>query len=299
MATAFLSAALLLAACTNGSDSPSPGTDGEPVAPPTTDGARTTVEPTSTSQVNTPSTTETQRLIEVGATVEGEGTLTATVLRVLPHDFEAQTQGLAWNGTALIESIGVYGNSGRRLLSPTSAQTSQEKFLQAELFATDVAVVGDTGIQLSAREGIAFAFSIDNLNESRRILVEGEGWGVCFDGESLVTTDNTNLITRRNPDTLEVISSQELEGDQEQLRALECSQDLLWAVSGDTNRIVAVDLAGGDVVGVLDLGELVPPTAGPNDDLTAVAFNPAAETYFVAGRRWGVFYELKIERPLP
>ena len=288
----LLGAVVLLGACTS-SEEPTATT--QPIQ--TTEASVTSeVTPTSEADPTTvaePATTEPQQ-IQVGTIVEGTGTITATVTEVLPHDFQAQTQGLAWGGDALVESTGVYGSSERRFLSPTSAQTSQEKFLAPELLATDVAIVGDTGIQLSGFEGIATTFSAENLNEIGQIRFEGEGWGLCLDDDALVMSDNTDVLVRRDSLTLAIEAPQPSPEGLTNLRALECAKDRIWAVVGDTNTVAIIDRETGELEDTLDLAELVPSTSGPNDALSAIAYDPNADIFYVAGRRWGVFYGLTI-----
>ncbi len=164
----------------------------------------TTDADTSVSTESTPPTTTETGVASVqeGDAILGGGTIEAVVESVLPHDFDAQTQGLAWDGAGLIESTGPYGSSQRRFLSPTSARTSQAKNLAPELFATDLVVLDSTGIQLSAREGIATIFSLEDLKPSGQHRFEGDAWGICEVDETLVTSDNSGTLTLRNIDNL-------------------------------------------------------------------------------------------------
>jgi glutamine cyclotransferase len=288
--------ALATAACTTVDDTTasSLATTSTVVTLSTTTGADTSVS----AESSLPTTTEAGAAsVQEGHEILGGGTIKAVVESILPHDFNAQTQGLAWNGAGLIESIGPYGSSQRRFLSPTSARTSQPKNLAPELFATDLVVLDSTGIQLSAREGIATIFSLEDLKRSGRHRFEGDAWGICQSDETLVTSDNSGTLTLRNIDTFVPTGTAKVNEQFGELRALECTKGLVWAVLGDSGTIAAIELDSGDVKGVLDLSALVPSTAGPNDQLTAIAYNPASDTFFVAGRRWGVIYELSLEAP--
>ena len=296
----LVGALVLLGACTNDNSATSSSS-----ATSDTAGSSATTSPTATETAPTSSatsdsagaTTVAPSEIKVGAVLGGEGTLTATVVQILPHDFGARTQGLAWDGPFLIESTGAYGSSERRFLSPVSAQTSQEKFLDPELFGSDLAIVGEVGIQLSGREGIATTFDVGNLNETAQVRYEGEGWGLCLQGEELVMSDNTGTLVRRDAQTLAVVAPQPSPEDLTNLRALECANQWIWAVVGDTNTIAVINAESGRLDGLLDTTDLLPNTAGPNDALAAIAFNPITETFYVAGRRWGVFYEISVEFP--
>jgi glutamine cyclotransferase len=298
---ALVGALLLLGACTKDTETPASTSIADPTSTPTSveDPPTSEIQPTTSSPTpeDEPTTSTESKTIAVGSTLTGDGTLTATVVQVIPHDFEAQTQGLAWEGPNLIESTGVYGSSERRYLSPTAAQTSREKLLAAELFATDITLVGDIGIQLTGQEGIATTFNVVNLNEVGQIRYEGQGWGLCLEGGTLVMSDNTEILVRRNPESLAIVSPQPSPADLANLRALECAKDWIWAVVGDTNTVAVINVETGDLSGLVDLGDLLPGTAGPSDVLSAIAYNPSAETFYVAGRRWGVFYEIEIDFP--
>ena len=167
----------------------------------------------------------------------------------------------------------------------------------ADLPPIDLAIVGEVGIQLSGREGIATTFDVENLNETAQVRYEGEGWGLCLQGEELVMSDNTGTLVRRDAQTLAVVAPQPSPEDLTNLRALECANQWIWAVVGDTNTIAVINAESGRLDGLLDTTDLLPNTAGPNDALAAIAFNPITETFYVAGRRWGVFYEISVEFP--
>lgn len=293
----LVGALVLLGACTDANSATSSSSATTVSSDTTSDPATETSPSSSATSDSTRETTVAPSEIEVGAILGGEGSLTATVVQILPHDFNARTQGLAWEGRFLIESTGAYGSSERRFLSPVSAQTSQEKFLVPELFGSDLAIVGEVGIQLSGREGIATTFDITNLNETAQVRYEGEGWGLCLQGEELVMSDNTGTLVRRNPQTLAIVAPQPSPENLTNLRALECAKQWIWAVVGDTNTIAVINAESGLLEGSIDTTDLVPNTAGPNDALAAIAYNPSTDTFYVAGRRWGVFYEISVEFP--
>jgi glutaminyl-peptide cyclotransferase len=112
--------------------------------------------------------------------------LRVRVLASFPHDPTVYTQGLLWEPAGLVESAGRYGESLVRRWRPGLKRPQAEQRLDDRYFAEGIALVGETLIQLSWREGIAFYRDRATLREEKRRFYEGEGWGLCYDGEHLI-----------------------------------------------------------------------------------------------------------------
>jgi glutamine cyclotransferase len=82
-----------------------------------------------------------------------------------------------------------------------------------------------------------------------------------------------------------------------QLNELEWIDGEVWANVWQTNYILRIDPASGNVVGIIDLSGLLP--AGtikdPNDDvLNGIAWDAGGKRLFVTGKRWPQLFEIKL-----
>src|ERR1700760_2889959 len=116
------------------------------------------------------------------------------VIAEIPHDPAAFTQGLVFDGTHLYEGTGELGRSQLREVDPDSGEVLRSADLPAHLFGEGIAVVGDRIWQLTWRNGVAVEWDKAGLTPLREVPVEGQGWGLCRDGNRLIRSDGTDRL---------------------------------------------------------------------------------------------------------
>lgn len=219
-----------------------------------------------------------------------------TIFERFPHDGNAFTQGLAFADDVLFESTGLFGESGRRRVAPTSGEVISSTPLAGDLFGAGLAVVDGQLIQLTWQQGIAIVADRTTLFELSRFSYEGEGWGLCQRNDgSLVMSNGSGFLTVRDPTTFDVISEIEVTIDGEptaNLNELECVGDSVYANVWLENTIVEIDAASGAVRRIVDASTLVPGDRAPDDVLNGIAYKPESDTFFLTGKRWTVMYEV-------
>lgn len=223
-----------------------------------------------------------------------------------PHDEGAFTQGLLWHDGWLYESTGLYGESSLRRVELETGQVDAVRYLEAEVFAEGLARVGDALVQLTWRAELAFRWPIDGFDRGDPPLAvhpyQGEGWGLCFDGERLVKSDGTPRLTFHDPEDLSRLGAVDVTLDGEplaRLNELECVAGAIWANVWYEDRIVRIDPDSGRVEAWLDLSGLLTPEqreeVGPQGVLNGLAWRPDTETMLVTGKLWPVVVEMRIE----
>jgi glutamine cyclotransferase len=221
-------------------------------------------------------------------------------LRALPHDTEAYTQGLLFHDGRFFESTGRLGASSVREVDPESGEVIQITSLSQEHFGEGLARVGTELIQLTWHAGLAFVYDVETLSLQKTFEYEGEGWGLCFDGEFLYMSDGTNRLSLRNPETFEVVDELRVtKGGYSvpSLNELECVGDVIYANVFQTNRIVRIDKSTGNVTGEIDGFQLslgAERGSDPEAVLNGIAFDPGPGTLFVTGKLWDRIYELQV-----
>ena len=105
-------------------------------------------------------------------------TLRVDVLREVPHDTTAFTQGLLWRDGALYESTGQYGSSRLRRIDPRTGVVEREVFIAPTLFGEGLALVGNELFMLTYQAERAMVFDTDTFEQVRSFRYRGEA-GVC------------------------------------------------------------------------------------------------------------------------
>ena len=229
------------------------------------------------------------------------------VVRVIPHDPEAFTQGLLWWNGSLWESTGQYGRSEVRQLDSETGEVLHRVELAQEFFGEGLARVGERLIQLTWREGTALRWKLPGLEPDGRISYVGEGWGLCFDGQHLVWSDGSDRLRFVTPEDFAVVRELEVTLDGRSLRhlnELECigegDGNRIWANVWTTRYLVEIDPATGRVETLVDTGGLLTREERERTDvLNGIAHRPAnppdTGTFFLTGKLWPKMFEVRLD----
>ncbi|MBI1290347.1 glutaminyl-peptide cyclotransferase [bacterium] len=222
---------------------------------------------------------------------------TFRALSIRPHDPEAFTQGLLLDGGKLYESTGLEGRSSLRRVDPLTGVVEKKIDLPADIFAEGLALVGDKLIQLTWKNGKAFVYNKETFEKIGEFAYEGEGWGLAYDGKSLLMTDGSNKVTFRNPETFAIERVIEVKAGDTPVTALnelEYVDGVLYANIWQRDLVAGIDPNSGEVISLIALnGLLSPEDKAKADVLNGIAFDPETRSFLVTGKLWPKLFELE------
>lgn len=251
--------------------------------------------------------------------------LVPEVIDVRDHDPGAFTQGLLIHDGLLYESTGQYGQSSLRQVDPQTGEVLLLLPIPDQFFAEGLALAGDYLFQITWREQTAFRFNLSAFTERAPLefeifRYEGEGWGLCYDGEHLWMSDGSDMLVLRDPDTFEAVDSVQVTLDDVPLRdlttqgtvvvtrtpnntprqrldwlnELECVDDSIYANVWQTDVILRIDKATGAVTGWIDAAGLLPEEDRAGADvLNGIVYVPETETFLLTGKYWPKLFEVR------
>jgi glutamine cyclotransferase len=220
------------------------------------------------------------------------------VLERFGHDRDSFTQGLLFHEGRLFESRGLYGESALTEIDPLTGNVLRRTNLSDDYFAEGLALVDDRLIQLTWRAGRAFVYDMETFDVTEEFAYAGEGWGLCFDGDTLWMSDGTAKLTNRDADTFEVLTQVDvtLDGSPlDQLNELECIDGMVWANIWLTDLIVEIHPGSGTVVSLIDASGLLTDderNAGA-DVLNGIAYDPERDSMLITGKNWPAMFEVE------
>jgi glutaminyl-peptide cyclotransferase len=259
------------------------------------------------AQTGTPEpATPTTPPLTATATPEPPPVLVAEVLEVYPHATDAYTQGLLLADGQLYESTGQRGQSSVRLVDLESGEVLQKADVDATYFAEGLALVDDRLIQITWQAETALVYDRDTFEQVGTFDYSGEGWGLCYDGESLYMSDGSGTITRRDPDTFEALDTVEvtlldqpigmfaLQGQRiDLLNEMECVGEEIYVNAWQTDLIIRFDKHSGAVTGLIDASQLLTDderlevfTASTDNVLNGIAYDAENDEFLLTGKRW-------------
>ncbi len=221
------------------------------------------------------------------------------VLATYPHDPEAFTQGLLLADDHFYESTGLYGESSLREVVPETGEVLREVELSPDLFAEGLTLVADRLIQITWKAGVALVYDADTFEQTDTFSYEGEGWGLCFDGDELVMSDGSATLTRRDPETFAPLGTAEVKLNGEpvaMLNELECVGDSVYANIWQTDTIVKI-AEDGRVTQEIDASNLLTQSEraqlDPNAVLNGIAYDPDTKTFYLTGKLWPKLFAVR------
>jgi glutamine cyclotransferase len=236
------------------------------------------------------------------------GTNSAPVLRCevvasYPHDPEAFTQGLVYDGGRLYEGTGREGASSLREVEFETGQLLKQVRLADRHFGEGIAVVGDEIYQLTWRSRVGFVYDKKTFRKLREFRYTGEGWGLTFDGQHLAMSDGSDVLRFYDPKTFrEVRRVAVTDGGRRvgNLNELEFAGGFIYANMWHSDFIIKISPESGAVVAWIDLRGLLPAAQRPHEEnvLNGIAHDSERDRFFVTGKNWPKLFEVRFgEQP--
>ncbi|WP_319782493.1 glutaminyl-peptide cyclotransferase [Oceanisphaera sp. IT1-181] len=221
------------------------------------------------------------------------------ILAELPHDPAAFTQGLLLYKGHFYESTGLYGHSSLRKVQPDTGEVVAKRKLDSGYFGEGLARVGQQLIQLTWRESQALVYDVEDLSLQQVFNYQGEGWGLCFDGEQLWMSDGSSVLQQRNPQDFSQHGqlSVTLHGEPlEQLNELACVGEYIYANIWQDHRLVRINKTTGHVEAEIDASALVAASGRGRDPeavLNGIAYDAQTEVFYLTGKLWPKIFKVQ------
>lgn len=221
------------------------------------------------------------------------------IVATYPHDPNAYTQGLVYVKDGFFEGTGQYGESDLRETVLKTGEVRRETPLTEDYFGEGIALVDDYIYQITWQEGTAFLYDRESFDRIGEFSYDGEGWGLTWNGEHLVMSNGSPMITFRDRDDFSLVREITVhDGDKvvPRLNELEWIDGEIWANVYQTDWIVRIDPASGEVTGWIDLRGLLPLNPGESEPgvLNGIAWDPESGRIFVTGKYWPLLFEIEL-----
>ena len=228
-----------------------------------------------------------------------------TIINEYPHDSDAYTQGLEFDGEDLYESTGLKGKSSLRKIDYTTGKLLENIPLDQSYFGEGLTLLNNKIFQLTWQENTAFVYdkSTMKLESSFSYDQSKEGWGLCNDGEFLYKSDGSAKIWRLDPSNgkeLDYIEATTHKTILTKINELEWVDGKIYANTYQFQKEVGliIDPNTGAIEGVIDfsgLKEKVDQIPSLNV-LNGIAYHPLRETFFVTGKNWSKIFEVTLQK---
>jgi glutamine cyclotransferase len=227
---------------------------------------------------------------------------TYRIVNTYPHDRSAFTQGLVFAGDFLYEGTGLRGHSSLRKVDLKTGNILRVRRLPAQFFGEGITIYGNRVIQLTWRSRVGFVYDRETFQLLDTFSYPTEGWGITYDGRSLIMSDGTSTLYFLDPQTFQEVNRLEVhtrDGPVSRLNELEYVQGEIYANVWQTDRIAKISPETGEVIGWIDLEGLLRPEDRNRrvDVLNGIAYNVKNDRLFVTGKLWPKLFEIELTGP--
>ena len=220
------------------------------------------------------------------------------VVRSISLEETSFTQGLEVLDGSIFLSSGLYGESRLSEINLQSGNIVREMTINDSYFAEGITVLDQSIIMLTWKGEQAFRIDISNFSIVENFSFEGEGWGICFNGEFLVMSNGTSQISFRDPETFEINHTIQVTWDGQpvpNINELECVGKEILANVWLQDVIISIDSISGNVQYFLSPTS-ISSTQGTNSNevLNGIAFDKSSGGFWITGKNWTHIYLIEI-----
>ncbi len=220
------------------------------------------------------------------------------ILRILPHNLPAHTQGLYHDGQFLYESTGLYGQSLLRMIDPDNGKIVKSISL-GNSFGEGIACINKRLVQLTWKSGTAFIYKIPEMVKTGQFEYNGDGWGITSKGNSFIMTDGSHRLYYRNMG-FKHISTKSVTMNclpLKRINDLVYFQGKIYANVLYENYIFEICEKTGRVIGLFDCSDLKANSCiNKNDNvLNGIAYEEKTDTFFLTGKNWSCIFQVRLK----
>lgn len=224
-----------------------------------------------------------------------------SVLKTLPHDIAAFTEGLTIYKNKVFESTGQNGSSWIAEVDPGTGVHTKKITLDNRYFGEGMTILNDKIYYLTWQTKVGFIYDATTYKQIGEFTYDSEGWGLTHNNKELIMSSGTDKLYFLDTTSLRVVRTLTVTdeaGKLKNLNELEFIDGFIFANVYETSWVVKIDPATGKVVGRIDLSPLVSEIKRmyPNtQELNGIAYDKNSKGILVTGKYWPKSYLIRLE----
>ncbi|WP_271405421.1 glutaminyl-peptide cyclotransferase [Tenacibaculum soleae] len=230
---------------------------------------------------------------------------TYKIINTYPHDKDAYTQGLEFNGGFLYETTGRRGQSTLRKVAIKTGEVLQKTALDKKYFGEGMTIFNNKIYWLTWQARKGFIYDLETFKQINEFNYNhsNEGWGLTHNDSELIKSDGTNKIwflnalNQKEERNIQVYTNKYAVDN---LNEIELINGKIYANKWQQNSILIINPNTGVVEGVANLNGLRDIVAEEqnlersDDVLNGIAYDKENNRLFVTGKHWGKLFEIEL-----
>ncbi len=222
------------------------------------------------------------------------------IVKTIPHDPNAFTEGLFVADGLLYESTGLNGQSDIRAMNLATGKIVRQVKLDARYFGEGIVPWKDKLISLTWQNGQGFVWQRGTFKQTGSFRYAGEGWGFTTDGTRLIMSDGTSSLRFLDPDKLVQTGTLAVTWQGQPVRylnELEWVNGVIYSNIWYSPLIARIDPKSGTITDWINLASLVSKhSRDPDMVLNGIAWDAKTGLLYVTGKNWPLIYVLRLQK---
>jgi glutamine cyclotransferase len=213
----------------------------------------------------------------------------------------------------LYEGTGQYEESTLRIVDPKTGKVEKKYLIpDTSIFGEGITIFKNKIYQLTWQSKKIFVYNLNDITHPIKTLSwtvgRAEGWGITNDGNNLILSDGSDTIYYVLPDeeknemkVIKSITVADNTGPLDSINELEFIDGYIYANRWQTNYILKIDTATGNVVGKIDLTGLLAQydakeMTNKTDVLNGIAYDSTTKKLYITGKRWPMMFRMTLNK---
>jgi glutamine cyclotransferase len=219
-----------------------------------------------------------------------------TIIKQIPHDRKAFTQGLALKEDYIYESTGLIGKSTIRVMSEDGKLIVLKK-LPGIYFGEGLTILDNEIYQLTWKARIARVYSLPHIELVRSISYSEIGWGLTTVDNKLVMSNGSSSLHVFTKDfkQIDIIEVRYKDKRIDGLNELEYANGKIYANRWNSNYIFEIDYPSGNITRIIDCSDIANSLTGLGKEevLNGIAYNQTRNSFYITGKNWPTIFEVR------
>lgn len=223
------------------------------------------------------------------------------IVNKYPHSIKYYTQGLEFYNGFIYEGTGENGSSGLFKIDVKSGKTVQAYHMDDKYFGEGITILNDKIYQLTYRSQKGFVYNLSDFALIDSFQYKStQGWGLTNDGENLILSDGTHVLTWLNPDNFSVIKTVQVANNKNivnNINELEYIDGTIYANVYTSDLIVQIDPKTGKILSQVNLKGIINMYHNQKDKIdymNGIAYDSKNDRLFITGKLWPKLFEIEL-----
>ncbi len=217
--------------------------------------------------------------------------------KIFDYSSDIYTQGLDIDKDNIYISSGLY-NKSKIIKYNYKTEETIDYYFDKNYFVEGLTVLNNQLWVTTFRENTVFSFNLNNLTPEKTFSIDGEGWGLTTDGERIIMSNGSNIITFYDPTDFnkqkELIIKDDQKNPVNYINDLVYTHGFFYANIYKKDIVVKINSETGEVIKTYDLSVLRDYIHDSSLELNGITYI-SNNQFLITGKNWDKIFLVELK----